>query len=267
MARLNAEAALRTMAKKKALVHHITNWVTINDCAQIVRHWGCLPVMAHAVDEVAEMTGLAGALVLNIGTLTPELVEAMLVAARAANEKGIPVIVDAVGAGATRLRTNESKRLLEEAKVDILKGNAGEIATLAGVEAEVRGVESISVEGDPSATAKALAATLGGVVAMTGEVDIVSDGKRTFRIKGGHALMGRVVGTGCVGTSTVGCFATAGGDLLERTGEALACFGLAGERAAKIAKGPGDFMGAFFNEIVGISERPTGIKFDVEESA
>ncbi|MHC4252111.1 MAG: hydroxyethylthiazole kinase, partial [Planctomycetota bacterium] len=249
-----------------ALVHHITNWVTINDCAQIVRHWGCLPVMAHAVDEVAEMAGLAGALVLNIGTLTPELVEAMLVAAKAANAKGIPVLVDAVGAGATRLRTNESKRLLEEAKVDILKGNAGEIATLAGVEAEVRGVESISVDGDIGATAKALAATLGNVVAVTGEKDVVTDGRRVFTIKGGHPLMGRVVGTGCISTSTVGCFATAGGDLIERTGEALGCFGLAGERAAKVAKGPGDFMGAFFNEIARLSERPTGIKFDVGES-
>jgi len=267
MPRLNAEATLRTMAEKKALVHHITNWVTINDCAQIVRHWGCLPVMAHAVDEVAEMVGLAGALVLNIGTLTPELVEAMLVAAKEANDRGVPVVVDAVGAGATRLRTNECRRLLEEAKVDILKGNAGEIATLAGVEAEVRGVESISVGGDVGGTAKALAATLGNVVAVTGESDVVSDGKRVFKIKGGHALMGRVVGTGCISTSTVGCFATAGGDLMERASEALACFGLAGERAAKSASGPGDFMGAFFNEIVRISERPTGVKFDVEESA
>ena len=267
MPRLNAEATLRTMAEKKALVHHITNWVTINDCAQIVRHWGCLPVMAHAADEVAEMAGLAGALVLNIGTLTPELIEAMLIAAKVANARGIPVVVDAVGAGATKLRTNESKRLLEEAKIDILKGNAGEIATLAGVEAEVRGVESISVGGDVGATAKALAATLGNVVAVTGETDVVSDGERVFRVKGGHPLMGRVVGTGCVGTSTVGCFATAGGDLLERAGEALACFGLAGQRAAKVAKGPGDFMGAFFNEIALISERPAGVKFDVEESA
>jgi hydroxyethylthiazole kinase len=221
--------------------------------------------MAHAKEEVEEMTGLAGALVLNIGTLTPELVEAMLVSAGAANGKGIPVVLDAVGAGATRLRTDAARRLIEGARIDILKGNAGEIATLAGVEAEVRGVESMSVSGDPAETARGLAARLGNVVVVTGETDLVSDGGRVWAVRSGHPLMGRVVGTGCISTSTVGCFAAAGGDLMELAAEALAAFGTAGERAAEDAEGPGDFLGALYNEIERISRAPEGLDLSAEE--
>lgn len=262
---LNATQTLQTMQKNSSLVHHITNWVTINHCAQIVRHWGCLPVMAHAREEVEEMVGLAGALVLNIGTLTPELIEAMILAARAANKKGIPVVLDAVGVGATRLRTDQAHRILKEARVDVLKGNAGEIATLAGVEAEVRGVESISVGGDPARTVKELAAELKSVVAITGAKDLVSDGKTVLEVAYGDPMMGKVVGTGCIGSSTVGCFVTAGKDYLRLTALALACFGVAGERAAKKSRGPGDFIGNLFNEISEISSNPEGIEVEAAE--
>lgn len=265
MPALKVASTLEKMKKQKGLVHHITNWVTINDCAQIVRRWGCLPVMAHAREEVEQMTGLASALVLNIGTLTPELVEAMLIAAGAANDKGIPVVLDAVGAGATRLRTDAAGRLLEERRIDVLKGNAGEIATLAGVEAEVRGVESISAGGDPAHVAKDLAARLGNIVLVTGEADLASDGKRVWKTSYGHELMGRVVGTGCVSTSTVGCFATAGEDLLARAAEALACFGVAGERAAAVCAGPGDFLPALLNEVEKMAADPAGLELEAEE--
>lgn len=265
MTTLNAAETLKTLGEKSALVHHITNWVTINDCAQITRHWGCLPVMAHAKEEVEEMVGLAGALVLNIGTLTFELIESMLLAAKAANRKGIPVALDAVGVGATKLRTEQAHRLINEARIDVLKGNAGEIATLAGVEAEVRGVESISVGGDIAGAAKKLAAKLGNIIAVTGAIDIVSDGKQTLEVGYGHPLMGRVVGTGCISTSTVGCFVTAGKDYLRLTAEALACFGIAGDRAAAKSKGPGDFLGNLYNQIIEMRQNPASIKVEAKE--
>src|SRR3989338_2507989 len=108
----------------KPLVHHITNWVTIYDCANMTRAFGALPVMAHAREEAAEMAAIASALVLNIGTLTPELVDSMIIAGRSANKKGIPVVLDAVGVGATKLRDNEALRLLKEIKINIIKGNS-----------------------------------------------------------------------------------------------------------------------------------------------
>lgn len=261
--KLDASRTLKRMKEKSSLVHHITNWVTINDCAQITRHWGCLPVMAHAKEEAAEMAGLAGALVLNIGTLTPDLIDAMLIAAKAANNKGIPVTLDAVGVGATKLRTEQARRLIAESRIDVLKGNAGEIATLAGIEAEVRGVESISVGGDIASAAKSLAAKLGNIVAVTGAVDIVTDGKTVLEVRYGHPLMARVVGTGCIGSSTIGCFVSSGKDYLALTAEALACFGIAGERAAAICGGPGDFLGNMFNRIVEMTDNPDEIIVEV----
>ena len=265
MASYNASETIAAMKKNRALVHHITNWVTINDCAQVTRHWGCLPVMAHAREEVEEMVSLAGALVLNIGTLTPELVDSMLAAARAANRKGIPVVLDAVGAGATRLRTEQAQRLLNEARIDILKGNAGEIASLAGVKAEVRGVESISVTGDISSVAKEMSARLKNVIAITGVMDIVSDGKSVLAATFGHPMMGQVVGTGCLGASTIGCFATAGKDYLALATQALACFGLAGERAALESRGPGDFLANLYNNIRRLSAENKEILIKAKE--
>lgn len=262
--KFEAHKTIAKMREKSTLIHHITNWVTINDCAQIVRRWGCLPVMAHAKEEVAEMVSLAGALVLNIGTLTMDLVDSMIVAGKSANKKRIPVILDAVGVGATRLRTEQAKRLLDEVKIDILKGNAGEIATLAGVEAEVKGVESISVSADAGETAKLLAKKLGNIVAITGAVDFVSDGGQVLALKYGHPLMGEVVGTGCVCTSTIGCFASIGEDYLHLTAQALGCFGVAGERTCREASA-GDFMWRFFNVIDEISKNPNELEIIAEE--
>ena len=266
MAEFNAHETLDEIRKRSALVHHLTNWVTINDCAQIVRHWGSLPVMAHAKEEVEEMVGLAGALVLNIGTLTPEFIEAMLLAAKAANDKRIPVVMDAVGVGATKLRTDEAARLMRDARIDVVKGNAGEVATLAGLQAEVRGVESMSVGGDIASAAAELAKKKRCVVAVTGEKDIVTDGRRIFRASYGHPMMGLVVGTGCMAASTIGCFLTAGDDRLVLTAQALACYGIAGERAAQDASGPGDFIPALMNSIYSLSTDPGGLVVEIDEA-
>jgi hydroxyethylthiazole kinase len=260
---LDAYSILKKVRESKPLIHHLTNWVTIYDCANVTRTIGALPVMAHAPEEVAQMTGIASALVLNIGTLTKDFVDAMIIAGKAANKKGIPIVLDAVGAGATDLRTSESKRLLKELRIDIIKGNAGEISTLAGVEAEVRGVESVR-SGDPVKVAESLAKTSGSVVVITGKTDIVSDGRTTYKVHNGHELMGKVVGTGCMAASVIASFAAVEKDHAKAAAAALACFGIAGEIAAKGAKGPGTFKEAFFDALYGLDEKQVKEMIKVE---
>src|SRR5437764_10375378 len=144
------------------------------------------------------MAALAGALVLNIGTLAPHGVDAMLLAGRVANERGIPVVLDPVGAGATRYRTETARHILGEIDVTVLRGNGGEVATLVGVAAEVRGVESIGAGAEPAELAREAARSLGVVASVTGPVDHVSDGEAVIRIANGDALLAAVTGTGCM---------------------------------------------------------------------
>src|SRR5919197_1191850 len=168
---LSPGASLRALRERKPLIHQITNYVVMNETANATLALGALPVMAHAREEVEEMVALAGALVLNIGTLSPHWVEAMVAAGKAANARRVPVVLDPVGAGATSYRTETAKRILDEVDVTVLRGNAGEVATLVGVAAEVRGVESIGTGGDPSDLARAAAKNLDLVAAVTGPVD------------------------------------------------------------------------------------------------
>jgi hydroxyethylthiazole kinase len=248
-----AGRALTEVRARKPLVHHITNWVTISDCASVTRAVGALPVMAHAAEEVEEMVGIASALVLNIGTLTPELVESMIKAGRKANEKGIPVVLDAVGAGATRLRTESTRRIMEAVKLAVIKGNAGEIATVAGAQAEVRGVESVSFVGNAADHARALAKSSGCTVAVTGAVDIVTDCRRTFFVKNGHPRMGEVVGTGCMSASVVAAFCAVEKDAALAAACALSVYGIAGEIAARDAKGPGSMKQNLLDAVAAVT--------------
>jgi hydroxyethylthiazole kinase len=254
---MRAEEVLRRLGGERLLVHHITNYVTVNLVANVTLSTGALPVMAHAPEEVEEMSSLASALVLNIGTLDPGQIEAMLLAGKGANERGVPIVLDPVGAGATSLRTKTTERLLSELDVSVVCGNAGEVATLAGLSAEVRGVESLA--GDAKEAAEKAASSLGTTVAATGETDYVSDGERTLAIENGHPLMGRVVGLGCASTAMVGCFAAAGGTDPETVAGALACFGRAGEVAAVKADGPGTFEPRLLDAIAGLSAEPDGL--------
>ena len=202
--------SLRRLRERKPLVHQITNYVVMNETANATLALGALPVMAHAREEVEEMVGLAGALVLNIGTLSPHWVDAMLRAGRAANERGVPVVLDPVGAGATRYRTETAKRILDEVDVTVLRGNAGEVATLVGVEAEVRGVESIGAGGAGGDLAREAARALGVVASVTGPVDHVSDGDAVVAIANGHPLLASITGTGCMSSAITGCFLAVG---------------------------------------------------------
>jgi hydroxyethylthiazole kinase len=232
---------LGVVRERKPLVHQITNYVVMNETANAILALGALPVMAHAKDEVREMVGLAGALVLNIGTLSEDWVEAMLLAGAAANDGNVPVVLDPVGVGATAYRTATARRILGAVDVAVLRGNAGEVATLVGVEAEVRGVESVGAAGDPADLAREAARTLGLVASVTGPVDHVSDGERSAAVANGHSLLASITGTGCMSTAITGCFLAAKDDPFEAAVEALVAFGVAGEDAAVGAKGPGSF--------------------------
>jgi hydroxyethylthiazole kinase len=234
-------ASLAALRERKPLVHQITNYVVMNETANATLALGALPVMAHAPEEVEEMVGLAGALVLNIGTLSGHWIEAMLAAGWAANARGIPVVLDPVGAGATAFRTDTARRILDEVQVAVVRGNAGEVATLVGVEAEVRGVESVASAADPADLARLAAGTLGVIASVTGPVDHVSDGNQTAAIANGDPMLGRVTGTGCMSSAITGCFLAVAGSPFDAAVEALVAFGVAGEDAARDAKGPGSF--------------------------
>jgi hydroxyethylthiazole kinase len=246
-------ATLARIRERKPLVHQITNYVVMNETANATLALGALPVMAHAIEEVEEMVGLAGALVLNIGTLSPQWIEAMVLAGRAANERGVPIVLDPVGAGATRYRTDTARGLLAELDIAVLRGNAGEIATLVGVEAEVRGVESIAAGGEAAQLARAAGDTLGLVASVTGAVDHVSDGERMVAISNGHELLAAVSGTGCMSTAITGAFLAASpNEPLDAAVGALVAFGVAGEDAAVSASGPGTFHTGLYDALAGL---------------
>jgi hydroxyethylthiazole kinase len=177
----------------------------------------------------------------------------MLLAGRVANERGIPVVLDPVGAGATTYRTETAKRILDEIGVTVLRGNAGEVATLVGVDAEVRGVESIAAGGDPAGLARQAGKQLGVVASVTGPVDHVSDGETVISIENGHPLMAAITGTGCISSALTGCFLAVNRDApLEAAAEALVAFGVAGEDAARGANGPGSFHVALYDALAAL---------------
>jgi hydroxyethylthiazole kinase len=246
-------ATLRQVRERKPLVHQITNYVVMNETANATLALGALPVMAHAREEVEEMVVLASALVLNIGTLSEHWIEAMVLAGGAASAHGIPVVLDPVGAGATAYRTETARRILDEVRVTVLRGNGGEVATLVGAEAEVRGVESMSIGLEPAALARAAARGLGLVASVTGPIDNVSDGERTLAVANGHPLLASVTGTGCISSALTGCFLAAKPDEpLEAAAEALAALGVAAEDAAGGADGPGTFHARLYDALAAL---------------
>jgi len=243
----SAYEVLEKVRDQKPVVHHLTNWVTIYDCANIVKVFGASPVMAHAKEEAAEMAGIASALVLNIGTLTVDFVDAMKIAARSANLKGIPVVLDVCGAGATKLRDQKALELLNEVKINIIKGNASEIAKVAGENVKTKGVDSSEVGNNIAEIAKDLARERECTVAVTGKEDIVCDGNKMFIIRNGVELMANIVGTGCMAASVIGTFAAVEKDLAFAAAAGLSCFEIAAELAFRISKSPGTFKEKLFD--------------------
>lgn len=248
-----AAEALAKIRETKPLIHHITNFVVMNDTANVTLHVGALPVMAHAKEEVCEMVRLAGALVLNPGTLNPEWVEAMVLAGREARALGIPVVLDPVGAGATSLRTEANLRLLREVRPTIVRGNAGEIAALTGAGGTVKGVESIGGPEDLGALAREAAQAWNCTVAVTSAVDYVSDGTRLAAVENGSPWLKTLTGTGCTATTLVAAFAAVEEDALVAGASGLACLGYAAEVAAAEARGPASFKVALYDALYNLT--------------
>lgn len=233
---------LRVVRERKPLVHNITNFVVMNYTANALLAMGASPVMAHAINEVEEMVSHAGALVLNIGTLTDEWVAAMIAAGRKATDKKIPIVLDPVGSGATRLRTESARKILSQTRVSVLRGNASEILSLQDDNSRTKGVDAVHGVDEAARTAGILADELGSTLAITGPVDLITDGRRVVRVANGHPLMANVTGTGCTATAAVGAFLAVDPDPLSAAATALAFFGLAGELAGDSAAAPGSFM-------------------------
>ena len=244
---------LNKVRTQHPLVHNITNFVVMNSSANILLAQGAMPVMAHAINEVEHMVSLAHALVLNIGTLTDEWVEAMIKAGRMANEKSVPVVLDPVGAGATPLRTEKAKEILREVKITVLRGNASEINALAVSGGKTRGVDSVHQADEVLAGALSLIEKYHLIIGISGKTDIIADGNKVIKIDNGSPLMQKVTGTGCGLSSTVGAFLGVEKDSLKATVSAFGFYNMAGELAARHSKGPGSFNVAFVDALDEVS--------------
>jgi len=247
---------LREIRRRKPLVHHITNFVVMNSTANVTLAVGASPIMAHAHEEMEAMAAFADALDINIGTLTPYWVESMILAGKAAGKRATPVILDPVGSGATPLRTEAAGRLLEEVPVTVIRGNASEVMSLLSVakEVRIRGVDSLETVDAVRDGAHALARELKKVIAVTGEIDFITNGEKAIEVHNGHPMFGLVTGTGCAATTVIACFCAVEPDPLIATACALGYYGLAGEEAARASKGPGSFQAALYDALYGLSE-------------
>jgi hydroxyethylthiazole kinase len=249
------ESMHAAVAAESPLVNSITNNVTVNDVANITLHWGGLPVMSNDVREVGDMVSIADGCLLNMGTVSERGEKAMLTAGAAANDHGVPLVVDPVGVGATPTRTRVADRLLTDLDVDVVNGNYGEISALAGADAEVRGVESVGEYDDVATNAIAVARETGAVVVASGETDVVADAESAYEVRVGHERLSTVVGTGCMLGVTLAVFAAATDDPLGAALAGTAAFGLAGEAAATGSygeiHGPASYKTAFLDAVAG----------------
>ena len=237
-----ASERLAQIRGKKPLIHNITNYVVMNSTANTLLSLGASPVMAHAIEEVEELSAIAGALVLNIGTLSRPWIDAMFKAAAAARAHHVPIVLDPVGAGATALRTATARELLRTVKPEVVRGNPSEILALGGGDFRAKGVDSLHTVGQARASAVDLALNFGITVAVTGAEDFVTDGRRAARIANGHPLMARVTGTGCAATAVTGAFLAVESDAFVAAALALVVFGIAGELAARGNPRPGTYQ-------------------------
>ncbi|MCI4666155.1 MAG: hydroxyethylthiazole kinase [Neomegalonema sp.] len=242
---------LTPMRQAAPLVHNITNYVAMNVMANVLLAAGASPAMVHAREEASEFAGIASALTINIGTLSPEWVTAMLQAADAARGAGKPWVFDPVAAGATAYRRKESQLLLEK-RPAIIRGNASEILVLAGEAGAGKGVDAADSVAAAQDAAQALAQSHGCVVIATGQIDFVTDGARTAAVRNGHEMMPRVTALGCALTGIVGAFAAVAKDPFEASVAALAYYGVAGELAGRSSRGPGSFAVAFLDALMAV---------------
>jgi len=230
---------LEAVREKNPLIHNITNYVTVNDCANILLACGASPIMSDDCGEVEEITSICDGLNINIGTLNKDTIPAMFLAGKKANELGHTVILDPVGAGASAIRTETAKKLLDEVKFSVIRGNISEIKTLVlgagatkGVDADVADAMTEDTLDNVIAFAQAFSQKTGAVIAITGAIDIVANGEQAFVIRNGHPMMARITGSGCMLTAMTAAFITANPEnIFEATAAAVCAMGLCGEKA------------------------------------
>jgi len=245
---------IETIRQKSPLVHNITNFVVMNNTANALLALGASPVMAHAQAEVIDMVNIAGALVINIGTLSDPWIKAMETAAIRAKELNLPIILDPVGAGATEYRTKTARNLIHAASPSIIRGNGSEIMALCEEDVSTRGVDSTSGSDLAIDSARALNRESGSVVCITGEIDYIVSQEGMISIKNGDPMMPRVTGLGCTATALCGAFAAINPDAHLAAAHAMAVMGIAGEIAAETAKGPATLQLNFIDTLYQLSE-------------
>lgn len=231
--------AVENIRKQAPVIHNITNYVVMNSTANALLALGASPVMAHAEEEMADMVGIASALVINIGTLSKEWVKSMFQAAEHAAKRGIPIVLDPVGAGATPYRTDTVRKLVAATRPTIIRGNASEIMALCGDQAQTKGVDSTEASRDAVGAAQSLHESLGSVICISGAVDYIVGDSRILQVRNGHPMMTRVTGLGCTATALCGAFAAVTSDPSRAAAQAMAVMGIAGELSAEKAEGPG----------------------------
>jgi hydroxyethylthiazole kinase len=245
--------AVQAIRNRSPVVHNITNFVVMNTTANALLALGASPVMAHAVEEVEEMVRIAGALVINIGTLSPPWVRAMFMAAQEAKSRNIPIILDPVGAGATSYRTQTGRELIDALSPEIIRGNASEILALCGGDAATKGVDSTAGAPDAVGAAGNLSRTYGSVICISGERDFVLDSHRIIEISGGGTMMTRVTGLGCTATALCGAFAAVTRDYAEACAQAMSIMKIAGQIAIQQSQGPGSLQVRFLDALYTMS--------------
>lgn len=237
--KIDLKAIAASVREKCPLIHNITNYVTVNDCANILLACGGSPIMADDIDEAEEITTICGGLNINIGTLNQRTIPVMLAAGKKANELGHPVVLDPVGAGASKLRTETALKLLSEIHFTVIRGNISEIRTLALGTGTTKGVDADAADRVTEETldsvvnfVKKFAKETGAVIAVTGAIDIVADDKKAYCIRNGHPMMSSITGTGCQLSAMTAAYVTAYREsALDAASAAVMAMGYCGEKA------------------------------------
>jgi hydroxyethylthiazole kinase len=259
---------LRKVRDARPLVLNITNYVVMNTTANALLAVGASPVMAHAIEEVEELVDISQALVINIGTLSAPWVSAMLRAGKRAAARNVPVVLDPVGCGATRYRTLTAQMLIREIHPAVVRGNASEIRSLIRSDQGGKGVDSLHRPEDILDDARALSASAGCVVSVSGAVDVVVQGNRVARIANGHPMMTKVTGMGCTASAITGAFVGVCDDPFESSAHAMVVMGVAGELSAERASGPGSLQVGFIDALFNLQEGQLleRVKMDIQQN-
>lgn len=245
---------VQSVKEKSPLVHNITNYVVMNNTANALLAAGASPVMAHAVEEVADMVKIAGSLVINIGTLSENWIKAMKIAIKQANSMGKPVVIDPVGAGATPFRNSTLSDLLQTCKFTVIRGNASEIKALFAADIKTKGVDSTDSTESAYEAAGFLNKKYGSIICVSGDPDIIISENKVARVKNGHPMMAKVTGMGCISTALIGAFMAVVEDKFDAVGAAMALMGVTGELALEKSSGPASLQANFIDKLFNITE-------------